>query len=122
MAKSVALSNDILDHIVGNATWTSPAPVFLALAVAGTEVTEGNAARVEVPAGSWGSASGGEISNTSVITFPEGGGDTVPDTFLVFDAATGGTQLRDGTLTSSFTWASNVTPEFAVGACTLTES
>lgn len=122
MAKTDDLSNDILDHLVGNATWTSPAPIWIALTDGGTEVTSGNAARVEVPDTDWNSASGGSMTNANAITFQEGGDDANVDGFAVFDAETGGTELRDGTLTESFTWGSNVTPEFAAGACTLSES
>lgn len=122
MAKENALSNDILDHLVGNATWTSPAPIHIALSDTGTEVTTGNAARVEVPDTDWEAAADGSLANSAVITFQEGGGDANVDGFQVWDAATGGTLLRTGTLTESFTWGSNVTPEFAVGACTLSES
>lgn len=122
MSKSVALSNDILDHIVGNSTWTSPAPIYIALSADGTEVTSGNAARVEAPASSWNNASSGAVTNSAAITFAEGGGDAEPDGFMVFAAASGGTAIRTGTLTTGFTWASNVTPEFPVGALTLEES
>ena len=62
------------------------------------------------------------MTNSAAVTFPEGGGDASVDTFLVFDAATNGTVLREGTLNTGFTWASNVTPEFPIGALTLSES
>ena len=122
MAKEDAYANDILDHTVGNSTWTSPSPVFIALTQAGTEVDSGNAARVEAPSTDWNNAVGGEMTNANAITFPEGGGDAEPDGFAVYDAATDGNRLRSGTLTDSFVWAANTTPEFAPGACTLTES
>lgn len=122
MAKTVTLSNSVLDALVGNAAFPSYAPIYIALADDGAEITSGNAARVQVPASSWNSASGGNMTNSAAVTFPEGGGDASADTFLVFDAATGGTALREGTLNTGFTWASNVTPEFPIGALTLSES
>jgi len=131
MAKAPALSNAILDHIVGNATWTSPAPVHISLhtgnpgttgANEASSASTSNYARVEAAASDWGSAAAGAIANSAAITFPEGGNDQEITHFGVWDSASGGAFQRGGALTAPFTYAANVTPEFAIGACVLSES
>ena len=131
MAKSPGLSHSFLDHIVGNATWTSPAPVFIALHTAtpgttGASEASGagasNYVRVEAPAASWGAAVSSSMANSAAITFPEGGDAQTITHFSVWSAITAGDFLRGGALTASFAYNSNITPQFAIGACVLSES
>lgn len=72
--KTDYLENELLDHALRNATWTPPATVYLALyttapgeATAGTEVSGGSYARQAVTCGA---ASGGQVQNSGLITFP----------------------------------------------------
>lgn len=106
-----ALEIDVLDHLVGNATWTSPAPVYAALSTttptdAGGNVTEpsGNAyARVQVPASSWASAASGSIATSADVSFPQAsGGNWGTITHVVlYDALTTGNPLVVAALSSS---------------------
>ena len=76
------LENELLDHVLKNAAYTSPTTVYLALytsnptdADSGTAVSGGSYARQAITFGSV--ASGGTISNTADITFTAMPGATV---------------------------------------------
>lgn len=129
MAKSTAHANAVLDALgdmtLHQATWIS-----LHTGDPGTtganEVNGGNYARVQVNAQggaspAWGTASNRQMTNSGAVTFPQGGGDAQVTHFGIWDAQNGGNFIRGGTCTN-FTYAANVTPEFANGAITLTES
>lgn len=126
MAKSTTHANQVLDHLTGNASWTAPASgLFISLHTAspGTtganETSLGSYARV---AGSFGAASSGSAANDAAITFATDGGGAAITHFGVWDASTAGNFIRGGALSSSFTYSAAVTPEFAIGACTLSEA
>lgn len=72
--KTDYLENELLDHALRNATWSPPATVYLALyttapgeSTSGTEVSGGSYARQAVTLGV---ASGGQVQNSGLITFP----------------------------------------------------
>lgn len=127
MAKSTTHANQILDHLVGNSTWTAPSNLYISLHTANpgttgaSEVAGGSYARVSTSAATWDAAASGSVDNGTAITFAQGGGDAAVTHFGVWTASTSGTYLRGGTCTN-FTYASNVTPEFAAGACVLSEA
>jgi len=123
------LRNALLDHIFGNATFTPPANIFVALSTTepsgdGSGVTEpsGNGyARVSTSDADWSGASSFEIQNTSDVTFPTATGSwgTV-SYFVLYDAASGGNMLIFGALTLSKEIVSGRTPSFTAGDLSIT--
>lgn len=99
------LEDELLDHVFRNASYSSPAAVYLALytvnptdAGGGTEVTGNDYARQEI---TFGAASGGAIANTSAVEFTADGGNFGTITGVgVFDAATSGNLLAWKSITS----------------------
>ena len=100
-AMSNYLENEILDHILRNAAFTSPSAVYLGLSTgtfgddnSGTELTGNNYSRVAV---TFDPASGGATDNTGAIEFAAATGTwgTVSH-FGLFDQASGGNLLING--------------------------
>jgi hypothetical protein len=131
-SKSDYLENELLDHVLGNAAYTAPATVYVALytvaptdAGGGTEVSGGSYARVAVTnnATNWPAASGGAKANGTAITFPTATADwgTVV-AFAILDAATAGNFLYWADLTANKTVSSGDTASFAVGELDVTEA
>ena len=130
-SKSDFLENELLDHMLGNAAYTAPATVYVALftvaptdAGGGTEVSGGAYARVTVAnnATNFPAASGGAKSNGTEITFAQATaswGTVVA--FGIFDALTLGNLLYWATLTTNKTIDSGDTAKFAVGDLDVTE-
>lgn len=129
MAGSIAdyLENALLEHSTGKTTYTKPTTTYLALYTAtpsdaggGTEVSGGSYARTAV---TWGTASGGSISNSADITFPTATGSwgTVTQVGL-FDASTVGNLLWWGDLAASKTIANGDVFKVSTGNLTLTLS
>ena len=130
-SKSDFLENELLDHVLGNAAYTAPASVYIALFTAapsdtggGTEATGGSYARVTVTnnATNWPAASGGAKSNGTEIAFAEATaswGTVVA--FGIFDAVTAGNLLYWADLTTTKVIDSGDTAKFAVGDLDITE-
>ena len=130
-SKSDFLENKLLDHVLGNAAYTAPATVYVALYTVapsdtggGTECSGGSYARVTVTnnATNFPAASGGAKSNGVAITFVEATaswGTVVA--FGIFDAVTAGNLLYWATLTTNKTIDSGDTANFAVGELDVTE-
>lgn len=123
----------ILDHIVGESSFTMPtAYVTLATADptdAGTgashnEVPNSNSyARVTTSAATWATASGGATSNSADISFPEASGSWGTVThFTLCDSGThgAGNMLVHSVLGASKTIGSGDTPKFAAGDLDIT--
>jgi hypothetical protein len=124
------LENIILDHIFRNQSYTPPTTIYVALCTAdpgeaatGASMNEvsnsGSYARVAV---TFGAASGGQISNSSAVTFPQATGSwgTVTHVALVDSGTYGsGNVLAFGPLSASRTIQSGDTAQFATGALTL---
>jgi hypothetical protein len=130
-SKSDYLENKLLDHVLGNAAYTAPATVYIALyttaptdAGGGTEVSGGSYARKDVTNNStnWPAASGGAKSNGTEITFATATADwgTVV-AFGIFDQLTSGNLLYWATLTTSKSILNGDTAKFAVGDIDITE-
>src|SRR5688500_5711046 len=109
--KSDFLENEILDHVLGNAAYSAPATVYVALftvtpsdAGGGTEVTGGSYARASVTnnATNWPAAASGAKANGTEIAFTTATGNwgTIV-AFGIFDAATTGNLLYWGPVTPS---------------------
>lgn len=119
------IENQLLDALVGAASYTVTTPIKLALvtangsdSAAGTEVTGGSYARQTI---AWTAASSGEIHNSAVINFTGMPAATVVG-IEVYDSAGTPKRLAYGALTSSKTTASGDTLQFAASSISLTLS
>jgi len=125
-----AVQQAILDHFVGNATWTPGSPLYIGLLTAigtgdtgtVTECSGTNYARVSTTASDWAAAVAGadgtasSMANSVAVTFPAAGGSWGTATsFGIFTASTAGTCLWTGALTASQAIGSGNTPSFAIG-------
>jgi hypothetical protein len=126
MSFSNYLENEILDHVLGNASWSAPGTVYVALGTAlsadgdsFTEVTGNNYSRVSVTnnATNWPAASSGWKQSGTAITFPTAtpSGWGIITHFAIFDASTGGNMLIWGALESAELIISGNNPEFQSG-------
>lgn len=115
--------NELLDHVLGVGSYTSPTNVYLALflndptdAGTGTEVNGNGYARQEL---TMGAASNGTSSNTAQVTFTASGGSFGTVTHVgIYDASTSGNLLFHTALTSSKTIGDGETLSFQIGAIT----
>lgn len=119
------IENQLLDALVGAASYTVTTPIKLALvtangsdSAAGTEVTGGSYARQTI---AWTAASSGEIHNSAVINFTGMPAATVVG-IEVYDSAGTPKRLAYGALTSSKTTASGDTLQFDISSISLTLS
>ena len=102
------LENELIDHILRNAAYTSPTTVYVALytsnptdADSGTEVATGSYARQSV---AFSAPSNGATSNSSDITFPTATANWGTITHAaIHDASTSGNMLFHSALTASKT-------------------
>ena len=129
--KSDFLELEILDHVLGNAAYTAPATVYVALFTAaptdaggGTEVTGGSYARAAVTnnATNFPAAAAGAKSNGTEIAFAAATaswGTVVA--FGVFDALTVGNLLYWGLVTPNKAVGNGDTAKFAIGDLDFTE-
>ena len=115
--------SEILDHIFGKGSYTSPT-IYVGLSTAdptddGSGLAEptGNAyARVQTSSSDWNTASAGSLDNANDITFPEATGSWGTIThFVLFDAATAGNMLAHGALGQSKAIGSGDAAQFAAG-------
>ena len=139
MSLSDYYENKILDHLVGNASFTMLTTMYIALSTATIDDTTTGTTIVE-PVGNgyackqmtanptltlpncWGAAAAGSITTIAVQTFPEntagGNWGTITD-FALVDAATLGNILAYGTLTSPQAVVVGDTLQFNIGAITV---
>lgn len=130
-SKSDFLELELLDHVLGNAAYTAPATVYVALYTAaptdaggGTEVTGGSYARKDVTnnATNWPAAAAGAKANGTTITFvtaTASWGTVVA--FGIFDALTVGNLLYWADLTVTKAVNNGDTASFPVGDIDVTE-
>lgn len=111
MAKSDFLEVNLLNHVLRNVAYSSPAAVYLALftvaptdAGGGTEVTGGAYVRQSVTFGAPGTPAQNQVTNTADVSFPVATADwgTVQH-FAIFDASSSGNMLYHAALTASRT-------------------
>jgi hypothetical protein len=119
------IENQLLDALVGNASFSVTGDIKLALmtangddASAGTEVTGGSYARQTI---AFDAASGGSISNNAVISFTGMPTATVVGIEL-YDSAGSPKRLAYGALTASRSVTSGDTVQFAISSVTLSLS
>ena len=130
-SKSDFLELEVLDHVLGNAAYTAPGSVYIALFTAdpsdaggGTEATGGSYARATVTnnATNWPNAAAGAKANGTEITFAEATADWGTITaFGIFDAASAGNLLYWAELTTDKAVNNGDTAKFAVGDLDITE-
>ncbi len=130
-SKSNYLENELLDHVLGAATYTPPATLYIALFTVaptdtggGTEVSGGSYARKDVAnnATNWPDSSNSTKSNGTDITFvtaTASWGTVVA--FGIFDAVTAGNLLYWGDLVASKIVGVGDTAKFLVGDLDVTE-
>lgn len=122
--------NKILEHAVGKTAWSIPT-TYLALLTAepddadtGSTITEpagGNYARIAM-AGKWATASGGSISNASIVTSATATGDWGTITHVALcDAATTGNVIAWGAVGTAQEVLSGGSASFAIGTIILTQ-
>jgi hypothetical protein len=127
------LELELLDHVFGGGDYSRPATLYIALCTAaptdastGSTLTEANYtgyARKAFTNNStnFPAASSGSKSNGVAITFnPCTGGSSTVTHFAIVDAASNGNVLGWGALTASLAVSNGITPEFAIGALTIT--
>ena len=129
MSFSNYLENALLDHIFGNATFSTPAEVYVALfdadpgeTGAANEISGNAYARVATSGSHWNSASGGSLTNALDIQFPQASGGSwgTITHFGIFDSGSTGNFLGGGSLNSSKAVAEGDTPKFSAGDITIT--
>ena len=125
-AASDYLENAVLDHVLGNTTYTQPSTLYIGLWTAdnglesGTltsEVSGGSYARETV---TFDTAASGSSSNTATVTFPAATANWGTITHVaVMDAATSGNVLFHGAVTTSKTIESGDTFQISAGNLTI---
>lgn len=126
------LRDNLLDEVWGGSDYTPETDLYFGLSTTtpaddGTNVTEPTDAYARVSKTNnltnFPAATSGSKSNGTDITFPEATGNWGTVThFTVYTAATGGTLLAFGALTTSKTIESGDTAKFAIGDMTITLS
>lgn len=119
------IENQLLDALVGTTPYSVTTPIKLALvtangsdSAAGTEVTGGSYARQTI---TFGSASSGQIANSTAISFTGMPACTVVG-IEIYDSAGSPKRLAYGPLTNTRTVTSGDTVQFASSAITLSLS
>ena len=127
MNKTTYLENAVLNAVLRNVSFTSPATVYVGLFTAdptvtgsqASEVTGGSYARVAV---TFGAPVLGVSANTGIVTFPMASASWGVITHgAILDDPTTGNMLYRGPLASSKTVDPGDTVSFAIGALTTTE-
>jgi hypothetical protein len=129
--KTDYLENKILDHVLRNTAYSSPATVYMALFTAapndaytsgvptGTEVSGNNYARTSI---TFSAASAGAITNSADVTFPTPSGSWgACSHFGIFDASSAGNLLYWNSLTQTETPLSGNVVKFLAGDIDVSE-
>ena len=124
-ALSNYLENALINAVLRNVSYTSPATVYVALfttdptdAGSGTEVSGGSYARTAV---TFGAPTNGVASNSGAVNFPTSSGVWGTVTHVgIYDTSTAGNLLFHGVLTVSKTVGNGDTVTFAIGALSAT--
>jgi hypothetical protein len=126
-AKSDYLEDALLDHVLRNTSYTSPATVYVGLYTVaptdvggGTEVTGGSYARQSV---TFSAPASGSVANSGAVTFPQATATWGTIVSMgIFDALTSGNLLYYGSLATSKTVDIGDQISFANSALTISES
>lgn len=120
---SNSVENSLLNHFFGKSTYTAPT-IFVGLSTADpgeagatdTPPVGGSYARVETAAASWNTSTAGQTTNATAIAFPgatAAWGDVTYYTF--YSAASAGTFLGAGPLSTAYTIGNGSAVQFAAG-------
>ena len=115
------LENELYDHVLRNAAYTSPTTVYVALFTAVTDAEAGTGTEVAVSgyarqAVTMGAPTNGAGSNTAAVTFGPLSSTGTATHAALFDAATAGNALTAiKALSASKAWTANDSIEFAIG-------
>lgn len=128
-AASDYLENKVLDHVLGNTTYTQPADLYLGLFTADTGL-ESNSPSAEVSGGSYArktvsfaAASSGSAATDATVTFDAASGNWGTITHVaVMDALTSGNVLFWGAVTTSKTIETGDTFQVSSGNLTISLS
>jgi hypothetical protein len=120
------LENELLDHTLGGAAYSSPASVYVGLAT--SSFADDNSGAGEISGGayarkaaSFAAASSGSCSTDTTITWDTATADWGTIThFGIFDASTAGNLLYHGALTASKVISNGDTFEIQSGNLTVT--
>lgn len=128
-AKSDYLEDALLNHVLRNTAYTSPATVYIALftvapaddGTGGTEVSGFAYARQAV---TFGAPSSGTVANSGTVTFPQASGGAWGTIVAmgIYDAVSGGNLLYYGNLPVSKVVGDGDQISFANGALTISEA
>jgi hypothetical protein len=122
MSISNYYEDKILDHMLRGTAFTPPSTVYLSLHNAdpgetgANEISGGSYARKAI---SWNAPSGGSMTNSADIDFPNMPAATITHVGI-WDAATAGNHLWNGPLTASKTTNSGDTFRIPAGQLTVT--
>ncbi len=135
MSWSDQLENDILDHVLGGATYTQVTTIYIGLS---TAVTSDNVDSLAEPSGNgyariglsnavanWAAAAAGVKQNNAIYTFPEASGSwgTVVQ-FLIWDHLTNAAAsnlIAAGSLAVSKAITAGDTPRFPINSLSVTQ-
>src|SRR5574338_373471 len=130
-AKNQSLANSLLNAVLRNVAYTSPASVFAALytvaptpTTSGTEVTTSGGTAYNRTSVTFGAAAAGVCQNSGIVTFPTAGapwGTVVAVAINDNGTPSGGNILYFGNLTVSKTVGTGDQVSFAIGALSVTE-
>ena len=115
------LENELYDHVLRNAAYTSPTTVYVALFTAVTDAEAGTGTEVAVSgyarqAVTMGAPTNGAGSNTAAVTFGPLSSTGTATHAALFDAATAGNALTAiKALSAPKAWTANDSIEFAIG-------
>ena len=125
-AASDYLENKVLDHVLGNTTYTPAATLYLGLWTAddgleaGTVTSEVSGGSYSRQAIAFSAASSGSASNSATVTFTTATANWGTITHVaVMDASTGGNVLFHGSVTTSKTIESGDTFQVSSGNLTI---
>jgi hypothetical protein len=125
LAKSNYLEGKVIEHVLRNVSYTSPATVYAALytsdpgeANSGTEVAGGTYASQTI---AFGAHSNGTVTNSGLVEFDDLPAATVTHVGLL-DASTSGNLLYYGALGSSITVTAGSTISFPASNISVTET
>lgn len=131
--KSTFARNAVINHLMGKASFTMPSTVYAALAISAitpattggtiSEATYSGYARVAVPAASLSTASGGNMTNTVDILWPEvqSGSDIVVSVAFCTAAAGGEILYYDADVGSVEVSTTQSPPTIKAGALSISE-
>lgn len=126
-AKTNYLEDAVLNHVLRNVAYTSPAGVYIALFTSnpgegGTQTSEVSGGSYARQACTFGAPASNIVANTAAVTFPQATGSWGTITHVgIMDASSAGNMLYYGALGTPKTVGTSDQVSFAIGALTVGE-